>query len=202
MVMLAGCVGLRRSEIFGLKRGRILVVAASCIPWLRHQRVFSVFVAIIAIALAFLIALGVAKALPKWSRKGSEQGGTPQSSWWSSRKRNLSLGTAVILVLMITAPHFIATSSGPYKLAMATANQMPQFIEVLGGPIKEAWFSEGRMEYGSPAKAELRIPVTGSKQNGFLQVVAIKEEGRWKLKELALELARSGERIDLLASPR
>jgi Cytochrome oxidase complex assembly protein 1 len=179
-----------------------IVVAASCIPWLQHQRFVSVFVAIIAIVLAGLIVLGVVKAQPEWSKKGSEQGGTAQSGWWSSRKRNLSLGTAVILVLMITVPHFVATSSGPYKLAMATANQMPQFTEVLGAPISGAWFSEGRTEYGSPAKAELRIPVTGSKQNGYLQVLAIMEAGRWKLKELTLEPARSGERIDLLAGPR
>jgi hypothetical protein len=179
-----------------------IVVAASCIPWLQHQRFFSVFVAIITIVLAGLIVLGVVNALPEWSRKWSEQGGIPQSGWSSSRKRNLSLGTAVVLVLMITVPHFVATSSGPYKLAMATANQMPQFTEVLGAPIGAGWFSEGWTEYGSPAKAELRIPVTGSKQNGYLQVVAIMEEEHWTLKELRLELARSGERIDLLASTR
>jgi hypothetical protein len=103
---------------------------------------------------------------------------------------------------MLTAPHFVATSGGAYKLAVATANQKPQFTEVLGAPIREAWFSEGKTEYGNPARAELTIPVAGSKEKGDLRVVAIKEDGDWKLKELTLELVRSGERIDLLAGPR
>lgn len=178
-----------------------VVVAASCIPWLRHQRFFSVLVAIIAVVLAGLIILAVFQAFAKWSRKEPQYGST-QSAWWTSRVRNLSLGAAVILVLMLTVPHFVATSGGAYRLAITTANQTPQFTEALGVPIREAWFSEGRTEYGNPAKAELTIPVTGSKQKGDLRVVAIKEGENWKLKELTLELARSGERIDLLAGPR
>jgi hypothetical protein len=35
-----------------------IIVAASCIPWLRHQRFFSVLVAIIAVALAGIIVFG------------------------------------------------------------------------------------------------------------------------------------------------
>jgi hypothetical protein len=103
---------------------------------------------------------------------------------------------------MLTVPHFVATSSGAYRLAVATASQTPQFTEALGAPIREAWFSEGRTEYGSQASAELTIPVRGSKQGGDLQVVATNDGGRWKLKELTLALARSGERINLLASSR
>ena len=112
------------------------------------------------------------------------------------------MGIAVVLVLVLTVPHFLATSGGAYKLAMATAYQRCQFTEVLGVPIREAWFSEGKTEYGNKARAELTIPVRGSIQEGNLLVVAMKQDGRWRLKELTLELTRSGERIDLLASPR
>ncbi len=158
-------------------------------------------IAVTVVVLAGLIVLGVAQTLAKWSRRESQQGAvTPR--WWSPRLRNLSAGAVVVLVLMLTVPHFIATSGGAYKLAMATANHTPQFAEALGAPIREAWFSEGRTEYGNPARAELTIPVTGSKEKGDLQVVAIKEGERWKLKELRLDVARSGERIDLLAVPR
>jgi hypothetical protein len=179
-----------------------VVVAASCIPWLRHQRFFSVLVAITAVFVAGLIVFGVVRTFSTWSKQKRTQGDSTQSGWWSPRTRNLCLGGALILVLMLTVPHFVATRGGAYKLAVETANQTPQFTEVLGAPINEAWFSEGRTEYGNQAKAELAIPVTGSKQKGNLQVVAIKEDGRWKLTELTLELARSGERIDLLANSR
>lgn len=173
------------------------IVAASCIPWLRHQSFSSELVAIIAIALAGIIVFGFVRTLAK---QQPQKGESPQSGWRSRRLRNLSVGAAVVLVLMLTVPHFIATSSGAYKLAIATANQTPQYAEALGTPIKEAWFSEGRTEYGNPAEAKLMIPVTGSKQKGDLYVVAVKEDGHWKLKELTLELARSGERIDLLST--
>ena len=84
----------------------------------------------------------------------------------------------------------------------ATRHQTPQFTEALGAPIGEAWFSESTMEYGNPAKAELTIPVKGSRQKGDLRALAIKEDGRWKLKKRTLELSQSGERIDLLATSR
>jgi Cytochrome oxidase complex assembly protein 1 len=179
-----------------------IVVAASCIPWLRRQSSFSVLVGITAIALAAFIVFRVVRALAGWSKREHQQGRSTQSAWWSPRLRNLSLGAAIILVLMFTVPHFVATAGGAYKLALATANQTPQFAQVLGAPIREAWFSEGRTEYGNPAKAVLTIPVTGSKQKGNLQVIATKEDGHWKLKQLTLELAGSGEQINLLSSSR
>jgi len=109
----------------------------------------------------------------------------------------------VLLGLFIpVASQFVARSSDAYKLTVATAHQTPQFTEALGAPIGEAWFSESTMEYGNPAKAELTIPVKGSRQKGDLRALAIKEDGRWKLKELTLELSQSGERIDLLATSR
>ncbi len=179
-----------------------VVVAATFIPWLRHQPFFSVLVAITAIVLAALIVLSAVRSLTKWSKKERDQEGAERHGRSSPRLRNVSLGAALILALILTVPHFIATNSGAYKLAVATANQAPQFTEALGAPIREAWFSEGRTEFGDSAKAELTIPVTGSKQRGDLQVIAVKEGGEWRLKELMLVLARSGERIDLLASPR
>jgi len=177
----------------------VVVVAASCIPWLRHQRFFSVSVAITAVVLAGLMVLGVVQALAKRSRKELEHGESTQPGSRSRRLRNLSVGAAVVFVLMLTVPHFIARSSGAYKLAIATAKRTPQFTETLGTPIKEAWFSEGSTKYENPAQATLMIPVTGSKQKGDLYVVAIREDGRWRLKELTLELMPSGKRIDLLS---
>jgi hypothetical protein len=101
---------------------------------------------------------------------------------------------------MFTLPHFLATTGGAYKLAIATADQTPAFTDVLGAPIKEARFSEAKVQYGDSGKAELIIPVTGSKQKGDLHALAVMQGGRWKLRQLTLELTPSGERIDLLAN--
>lgn len=179
-----------------------IVVAASCIPWIRHQRSYSMLVAITIVVLAGFIVIAVVRALAGWQGKESHRGGKGAFGVWSPRLRNVCVGAALILVLTFTLPHFVATSSGAYRLALETANQTPQFVERLGKPIGEAWFSEGRTQYGNPAKAELTIPVTGAKEKGNLQVIAIRENGDWKLTRLTLELARSGEQIDLLAGSR
>ena len=121
------------------------------------------------------------------------------SGWLSPRLRNLLLGAALVLVLMLTVPHFIATTSGAYKLAVATAHQTPRFTKALGVPVSEAWFSEGKEQWGNPASAEMLIPVRGQLRTGNLRARAIKDGGRWRLTELTLELTQPDEHIDLLA---
>lgn len=104
-----------------------------------------------------------------------------------------------MIVLMFTTPHYMATMSGAYKLAVAAAHQSPRFREALGTPAKEAWFSEGTIQLGNSADAKLLIPVRGPKQNGSLRVQAVKDDGVWRLRALTLELERPGESIDLLS---
>jgi len=118
----------------------------------------------------------------------------------SSRFRNLLLGAVLVIVLMLTVPHFAVTTSGAYKLAVATAHQTPQFREALGIPVTEAWFSEGKEELGNPARAELLIPVRGPIRSGNLKALAIKDSGRWRLTELTLELSQPDKHIDLLSN--
>lgn len=55
---------------------------------------------------------------------------------------------------MLTVPHFMATSSGANKLALATAHQSAEFNELLGTPVNEGWFSEDKIEGGIP-----RLPI-------------------------------------------
>jgi hypothetical protein len=121
------------------------------------------------------------------------------SGWLSARSRNLLFGAAFVIALMLTVPHFMATTSGAYKLAVATAHQSPQFTEALGNPVAEAWFSEGKEEWGNPARAAMLIPVRGRMRKGNLRARAIKDGGRWQLTELTLELTQPDEHIDLLS---
>lgn len=120
---------------------------------------------------------------------------------WFSRTRRWLIRIALIVVLILTVPHFVAINSGAYKLAIATANAKLEFNDALGPPIREAWFSEGTTRYGQQAKADLLIPVRGSKRNGNLRVRAIKDQGNWKLNELTLALSQPEKRIDLLWNP-
>lgn len=119
----------------------------------------------------------------------------------TTRARNLLAGSAVILILMLTAPHFLAVTGGAYKLAMATAHERAEFNDELGPPVREEWFSGGKTLFEKGAKADLLIPVQGSKRKGTLRVLAIKDQENWKLKELTLELAQPEKRIDLLWNP-
>jgi hypothetical protein len=119
----------------------------------------------------------------------------------TARTRNLLTASAFILILMLTAPYFLAVTSGAYKLAVAKAHQRAEFNDELGPPVREAWFSEGKTQFGERARADLLIPVQGSKRKGALRVLAIKDQENWKLKELTLELAQPDKRIDLLWNP-
>ena len=177
-----------------------IIVVASCIPWLRHQHFFSMGVGVTAIVLAGLLVASAVHAVSTWSQR--QEASSQPARRLSPRLRNWLLLVVLLGLLIPVVSQFMARSSDAYKLAVATARQTPQFTEALGAPIREAWFSEGTTEYGNPTKAELTIPVKGSRDKGDLRALAVKEGGRWKLKELTLELAQSGERIDLLTNSR
>lgn len=111
--------------------------------------------------------------------------------------RKMMLGAALVLVLMLTVPHFMATTSGAYKLAVATAHESPRFIDALGAPVTEAWFSEGKEVRGK--SSEMLIPVRGGIRRGDLRVRAVKDGRGWRLTELTLSLDGQSEPIDLLS---
>ena len=112
--------------------------------------------------------------------------------------RKLLIAALIIAALTVTVPHFAATTSGAYKLAVAIAHQKQRFRQTLGEPIAEGWFSEGKQVRSNPATAEMLIPVHGQIRSGNLRARAIKRGGQWELTELTLELSSPGEHIDLL----
>jgi len=121
------------------------------------------------------------------------------SRWSSAKLRKLLWGAGVFIILILTVPHFMATTSGIYKLAVTTAHQSQQFKEALGLPVSEAWFTEGSWQLGNAGRGEILIPVQGRMRRGNLRARAIKDDGRWRLTELTLELAQPDEHIDLLS---
>jgi hypothetical protein len=120
----------------------------------------------------------------------------------SSRFRQFSVAALIVVTLILTVPHFVATTSGAYKLAVATAHQNPKFTQTLGSPVREAWFSEGKQVWGNPATAEMLIPLHGQMRSGNLRARAIKDGGEWRLTTLILELTSPDEKIDLMTRDR
>jgi len=108
------------------------------------------------------------------------------------------LAATLVGVLIPPVFHFAAKRFDPYRLAIQTARKNHDFIDVLGSPVTEGWFFDGKEEVGNPATAQLLIPVRGSTRTGNLQVRAIKENGRWRLTQLTLELANPDKSLDLL----
>jgi hypothetical protein len=108
---------------------------------------------------------------------------------------------AATLLGLLVPPLFIfaAKRFDPYKLAVQTARQNHEFIDLLGSPVSEGWFFDGKEQLGDPATAQLLIPVRGSTRTGNLRVCAIKENGRWRLTQLTLEVAEPDKAVDLLA---
>ena len=94
--------------------------------------------------------------------------------------------------------HLAARRFDPYKLTIQTARQNRDFIDVLGNPVTEGWFFDGKQQLGDPATAQLLIPVRGSARTGNLRVRAIKENGRWRLTQLTLKVASPDKSVDLL----
>lgn len=175
-----------------------IVLAASSIPWLRDQPIFPLLLAVAIFAFAVLTAYSLAQTLSVTWKQVRQPRDWTHFEWQSPRIRNRLLGGAAVLVMMLVLPHYIATTGDAYQLAVATAHQSPLFTKAMGDAVTEGWYSEGNVEWGKSATAELRIPVQGRTRNGYLGVQAVKNDGVWKLTELTLELTQPDERIDLL----
>jgi len=118
--------------------------------------------------------------------------------WLSRRLLAWILACTLLGFLVPPVFHFAAKRFDPYRLAIETARQNPEFTDALGSPVREGWFLDSEMQLGAPATAKMVIPVRGSIRAGNLQAQATKEHGRWHLTELSLELTKPDRRIDLL----
>jgi hypothetical protein len=91
-------------------------------------------------------------------------------------------------------------STDVYKTAVATAKAHPAVTEVLGTPVEEGMFLSGNTNVtDASGNADLSIPISGPKGKGKIFVVASKSAGRWTYTTMVVEIAKSGERIDLKA---
>jgi len=92
-------------------------------------------------------------------------------------------------------------SSDAYLGAVVRAKSSPAVIAALGTPIKERFFFTGNIaETGSSGSANLEIPITGSKGTATLFVSASRSLGEWHFDGLVVQIDKTQERIDILAT--
>jgi hypothetical protein len=131
----------------------------------------------------------------------------PRSNWWGRNwKWFVPTGCLSLLLLFFGFIALVALavfgtmkSSAAYKDALAKAKSDPTVIEALGTPIKEGMWVSGKSEVnGASGETNLAVPISGPRGKGTLYVVATKSAGIWSYTTLAVQIEKTGERINLL----
>jgi hypothetical protein len=93
-------------------------------------------------------------------------------------------------------------SSDAYKMALARAKADPRVVAALGSPIEDGFFASGNTNVsGTSGQADMTVPLSGPKGKGTLYFVASKFAGQWTFSKLMVEIANTGQRIDLVEDP-
>jgi hypothetical protein len=133
---------------------------------------------------------------------------TPQRpGWWSRNwKWFVPLGCLTMIGLVVTFVAAIVVivfgalkSTDVYKDGLARAQKHPAVIEALGSPIDDGLFMSGKTNVtGSSGEADIAVPISGPNGKATLYIVAKKSAGEWTYEQLVVELAKGGQRINLL----
>lgn len=132
----------------------------------------------------------------------------PRRNWWSRNWKWVVpvLGVAAILLVVGSITLFVTLlfgtmkSSGAYKQALVAVRADPAVAQALGTPVNAGFIVTGSVNVsGSSGDADLSIPVSGPQGKGTVHAKATKSMGEWQFTELVVEIAATGERIDLLA---
>lgn len=93
-------------------------------------------------------------------------------------------------------------SSDAYKSALAKAKADPRVVSALGSPITDGYFVSGKTNVsGTSGQSDMTVPISGPKGKGTLYFVASKFAGQWTFSKLIVEIATTGQRIDLIEDP-
>lgn len=89
-------------------------------------------------------------------------------------------------------------SSGAYTGAIREVNANPDVAATLGTPVKPGLGLSGSVkENNSSGSADFTVPITGSKGEGELHVVARRANGQWSY--TTIDVTTGGKTIDVLA---
>ena len=127
--------------------------------------------------------------------------------WWGRNwKWFVPTGCLGMLVLVAGFVFFILCivfgamkSSDAYKMALAKAQTDPRVVQALGSPITDGMFVSGKTNVsGTSGQADMTVPISGPKGKGTIYFVASKFAGQWTFSKLMVEVADTGQRIDLV----
>ena len=93
-------------------------------------------------------------------------------------------------------------SSDAYQMAVYETRNSPDVISKIGEPIVEGFFTTGSIKTnGGSGSADMAIPISGPKGEATVYASATKSAGKWKFRDLVVEIENTQDRIDLLKEP-
>lgn len=128
-----------------------------------------------------------------------------KTNWWMIGGCGC-MGVIVLGLGMIAVGFFsvmgIIKSTGPYKTALAAAQNSPAVQAELGTPIEAGFFTMGSVNTNSQngattEEADLTIPLKGPKGAGKVHYSATKAGNGWNVKDFSVTIDGSGKKIDL-----
>jgi hypothetical protein len=93
-------------------------------------------------------------------------------------------------------------SSDYVREAMVRVNDDARAVDALGAPIRTGWCVLGSIgtETGT-TRADLHIPLRGTQGKGTAHLVAEKDLGQWLIRELSVDVHRTGEWLPIVMPP-
>jgi len=134
----------------------------------------------------------------------------PRPGWWSRNWKWFVPSGCLTLLLLAAGFGFLIVSivfgamksSDAYKGALSKAKADPRVVSALGSPITDGWFVSGQTNVsGTSGHTDMTVPISGPKGKGTIYFVATKFAGQWTFSKLMVEIAATGQRIDLIEDP-
>lgn len=114
----------------------------------------------------------------------------------------MSLLAAAFVFVIVSIVFGAMKSSDAYKAALAKAKADPRVANALGSPITDGFFVGGKTNVsGTSGYADMTVPISGPNGKGTIYFVASKFAGQWTFSKLIVEVANTGQRIDLIQDP-
>ena len=169
----------------------------------------SLFALIPIVNIVIMVILGVKGNQWAWENKDWEN-----AEHFKKTQKNWALagfivwGTGVFFLLfsvVLTSVILMSFRDSDISvLAMRAAQDDPKVSEQLGSPLQMGYLVLGNIETSGPAgKAEISIPIIGTRERGTLYVNGEKSFGKWKIKRLVVMIDEAGENFDVtLPSPQ
>ena len=93
----------------------------------------------------------------------------------------------------------IFKESAPYSYALDQAAKNPDVIELLGDDIESDGIMKGNISLkNNNGKANITIPIKGSKSKGAVTIIGKKTDGTWTYETLFVTIKETNEQINLL----